>query len=79
VTCETVIFEKKIHCLKKLVTCSVSVNFVILFVWQVMQEAVGCVWVTNSVLQTNLAETTIFHLPSSFEEHLVHQFNFNLV
>lgn len=67
--------------MKELVTCSVSVNCVILFIWQVMQEAVGSVrvWVTNSVLQTNLAETAIFHLPSSLEEHLVHQFNFNLV
>jgi len=81
VTCKTVILgERRYTILKKLVTCSVSINFVILFIWQVMQEAVGvCVWVTNSVLQTNLAETTTFHLPSSFEEHLVHRFNFNLV
>jgi len=38
-----------------------------------------CVWVTDSVLQTNLAETTTFHLPSSIEDHLVHQRNFNSV
>lgn len=36
-----------------------------------------CVWVTNSVLRTNVAETAIFHLPTSLEEQLVHQFNFN--